>query len=218
MNTEAQRHIDKAASHIAKGEAFYRKAAEEIVAAQAADPTLGYREIGPLFDRSAKWVGDLVRWHTSGSTSSTPFASTGPRHQDRVATRKLLREGSLEEVEQMIAELPSERKQAIAAAAGHAYSQARRDHDEAARNRTPEEEEARQHARQDSTRSARQAVGTFTALGIVGHLEQATEELRELTADASLGPEAARRIERALEAFAQEFEFAKAMLGTGDES
>jgi hypothetical protein len=216
MNKEAVRHLDKAAGFIAKGEAFYRKAVEEIRAAQQADPTLTQRQIGKAMGRSDTWVGDILQWDDQGAPRS-PWAGSGPR-KAASHTRTVLREAPLEQVEQIIAALPKERQQAIAAAAGHEYLKARQEQDEAERHRTPAEVRERLEARESLTKPVRQAVGGFASLGIVGHLEQATEELRELNADASLTPQAANKIERALDAFTTEFTFARAMLGEGDGS
>src|SRR5262245_34996258 len=111
VNEAAEKHLVKAESYLAKGDGWYEKAADEIIAAQQADPALTQSEIGERFGRSRKWAGDLVAWRTSGKTSSSPYSGTGRPHQDRTATRKMLREAPLEQVEQMIEELPRERKQ-----------------------------------------------------------------------------------------------------------
>lgn len=136
---------------------------------------------------------------------------------DASKARKVLRDAPLEQVEQLVAGLPAERQQAIAAAAGHGYLKARQEQDEQERRRTPAERREREQARESLTRPIRQATGGFASLGIVGHLEQATEELRELNADASLTPQATRKIGRALDEFVTEFNFAKAMLGEGED-
>jgi hypothetical protein len=219
VNQEALRHIAKAATHLARGEGSYRKAADEMQAAKDAGAT--WPEIGDGLGRSASWCRRIVSWAKTPAndrSTSTPFGGEAERERlDSSATRKVLRDAPLEQIEQLMGDLAPERRQAIAAAAGHTYSQARQAVEEEKKNRTPEEEKARQQDREESTRAARQATSVFTALGIVGHLEQATEELRELMADASLGPEGARRIERALEAFVREFNFAMALIG-GDEA
>ena len=58
-------HIERARGYIAKGDGFYLKAADEIVAAQKDDPGLSTREIARRLDRSARWVEQLVRARTS---------------------------------------------------------------------------------------------------------------------------------------------------------
>jgi hypothetical protein len=105
MNASAKAHLAKAKEYVAKGEQFYRMAAEQIVAAQAEDSTLSNREIGEWFGRSHTWVQDIVRWHTSGS-ARTPFgedARPGMRERtDRSATKKVLRESSPEEIAELL--------------------------------------------------------------------------------------------------------------------
>jgi hypothetical protein len=90
MNRKASKHLDKAVEYVAKGDEFYAKAADEILAAQKADSTLSNREIGERFDHSEAWVRELVRWRTSSTTSRTPYSETGRPHQDLVATKKVL--------------------------------------------------------------------------------------------------------------------------------
>lgn len=216
MNPEAQQHIEKAVSLLGRGENFYRLAADEVVAALALDPTLGYREIGKRFDRSHTWVKNLVAWSTSGTTSPGPYSQTGRPHQDRVATRKVLREAPLEEIEQMLDALPEGRKEIIAAAAGHSYLEARKQAQEQEAEASIRKKAEKKDAKEKTTRKTRQATGAFASLGIIGHIEQATDELRELMADASLTPETAKGIARALETFTNEFAFAKQLLGGGE--
>lgn len=74
-------HLEKARGYIARGEEFYRRAAEEIVAAMAEDSTLSYRAVASHLDRSHAWVQDIVRWHTNGKSTRdnresapTPYA------------------------------------------------------------------------------------------------------------------------------------------------
>jgi hypothetical protein len=70
MNDVASKHLDKAEVYFAKGDSWYAKAADEIIAAQKADPRLSLREIGERFGKGHKWVGSIVTWRTSGSPES----------------------------------------------------------------------------------------------------------------------------------------------------
>lgn len=218
MNRAAERHIDKAAGYIEKGEGYYARAADEIVAAQAADTTVSNREIGERFGRSKDWVRQLVLWRTTGDSSRQPTPFSGQADAINLRkTRQMLREAPLEQVERMVAALPRARQVAIAAAAGDAYSKARQDHEDRERQRPEQERRAQDQAREQISRPVRQAAAGFTSLGIVGHLEQAAEELRELTADASLTPAVMREIERADAAWREAFDFARALAG-GDQA
>lgn len=74
-------HLAKAKDYIAKGEDYYRRAAEEIVAAQTADPTLGYRAIGETLGRSPSWCQRLVTHFTSvADPEHSPFG--GPEENE----------------------------------------------------------------------------------------------------------------------------------------
>lgn len=86
------RRLNAAKKYIAKGDEFYEKAADEIVAAQKEDPTLSYPEIGRRVGKSRTWVRTLVQWRTSGMTSPTPHAREENAHQDITSTRRVARE------------------------------------------------------------------------------------------------------------------------------
>lgn len=106
-------HLARARDYLARGEEFYARAADEIIAAREADPTLGYREIGKRLARSEYWARELVKWRTSAmDTSPTPFggeventarydrqARTALKDPDR--RRKALADLDTREVEQV---------------------------------------------------------------------------------------------------------------------
>lgn len=122
MNQAAERHLDKAATYLAKGEEWYRKAAAEIVAAQAADSTLSLTEIGKRFDRSKDWVSRIVRWSTTGSPEiDWSRGSHATVTEIRKGAEKLFREAPMEQIESIIEKLPIERQRQIGSAAGHAH-------------------------------------------------------------------------------------------------
>lgn len=214
MNTLAEKHLAKAQGYLAKGDGFYRKAAEEIVAAQEADHTLSNREIGERFDKSASWVRDIVRWSTTSQGVASPWA--GKEHADNRAvahTKRILRDAPLEQVEQVISELPRERQRAVAAAAGNEYLKARQDYDEEEKRLSIADRKERQATSEVLTQKVREASGGFASLGIAGHIDQATEELRELVADSSLTAETLRIVLAADAAWREELQVAAAMVG-----
>lgn len=108
-----QDHLARAKDYIAKGEGYYRKAAEEIVAAMEADPTLSQREIGRRLGRDQKWVARLVRWSTSADRdTSTPFHSpTLERARNKSEAKKALRDPDIRR--RVIAELPPAELEAV---------------------------------------------------------------------------------------------------------
>jgi hypothetical protein len=215
LNREARTHLDRGVDYAAKGEGFYRKAAEEIVAAQQADPKLTQREIGEHFGRRTGWVQDLVSWHTSGSALPTPWTGEQEERGGRnmIGARKLLRDAPMEQVEQILAELPAERQQQVAAAAGHAYHKARVEYAEEERNLTPSQRYEREAAGETLTEPVRQAAAGFAVLGIVGHLEQARDEIHELISDGSLTPRLVRQIGRVLDGIEAEMQVARGLVG-----
>lgn len=217
MNQSAERHLTKAEGYFAKGEAFYRKAAEEIVAAKEADYTLTNAQVGEWFGKSKTWVSNLVSWITSdppeGTLPDWKRGSHATEAEIQTGAKKLLAEAPLEQVEQIVASLPKERVRAIGAAAGNAYLGAKQKDAEDEANMTPAQRKAREASVAAVGRSARGMVAGFATLGIVGHIEQATEELAELNADSSVTPEMAEQIDRVLALFLVELEVAKGLAG-----
>lgn len=65
-------HLAKARDYLARGEEFYARAADEIIAAQKEDPQLGQREIAERLGRGVRWVNTLVQWRTSVSDPEHP--------------------------------------------------------------------------------------------------------------------------------------------------
>jgi hypothetical protein len=71
----AAQHLARAATYAAKGEEYYRKVAEEILAAKAADPALSNRAIAREIGRSHRWVNGILAW-AAGTDGSTPVPET----------------------------------------------------------------------------------------------------------------------------------------------
>lgn len=102
-------HLANAREYIAKGDDYYGKAADEILAAQAEDPTLGYREIGERIGRSHQWCRRLVQSRTSVTRADDePLVvdwQSGSNKRDEVAA-KVLKDP--EQRKQVIASMPAE--------------------------------------------------------------------------------------------------------------
>ena len=77
MNRNAERHLVAAQKLLAKGDDYYGRAADEIVAAREADPGLTTREIGAWFGHKESWVRQIVAWRKGGAAASAPFARPG---------------------------------------------------------------------------------------------------------------------------------------------
>jgi hypothetical protein len=121
MNTAAQKHLARALSYIEKGEAFYMKAAEEIMAARTEGAT--WNECGDELGRSFQWCKDIVAWAKTPANrrKSTPYARSGDPGVLKRNVKLGLKEMPAEVIEQVISELPPERQSQIAAAAGSAH-------------------------------------------------------------------------------------------------
>lgn len=213
MTNDAEKHLKAAAKLLAKGDGFYAQAADEIIAAQKADPTLGNREIGRRFDKSHEWVRKLVAWRTSDTSSlPTPYAGEAEAINVR-KTKQMLREAPLEQVEQMIAELPQDRQTAIAASLGDGYAKARVAENERVRNLTPAQQKEIEAAKGAITAPIDRALGPMTTLRVVNYIDQATDGVKELIEKDALTKEAYTEIHEALTRFNTELNVALAMAG-----
>ena len=102
-------HLQKAREYVARGDEFYAKAADEIIAAMAADSTLSYRQIAETVGRSATWCKTIVSWRTNGQRADeTPFS--GSEYASRQAeshAKRVLREATPEQLEDIVSSLPN---------------------------------------------------------------------------------------------------------------
>ena len=216
---EVERHLAKAQSYLAKGEAWYRKAGEEIELAREAGAT--WPQIGDRLDRSKSWCQRVSEWAKSpanGGSPDTPIdwkrGSHGTTAEIQAGARKLLAEAPMEQVERIIETLPKERKQAVAAAAGHQYSKLREEMEERERNLTPAQHKEREAAGATIDTHVGRVMAPFSSLSIANHLEQATDLLKEMVEGHAVSPEVMTAIDTALAAFLDEYKVAQAMVGT----
>ena len=114
MNRSAKQHLDKAKDYVAKGEEFYRKAAEEIIAAREADPTLTQREIGKAMGRSDHWISQILRSFPDGKA---PFGGAAILERDnRTRTKRILHEAPPEQIAELVADLDVDKRMEISRA------------------------------------------------------------------------------------------------------
>jgi hypothetical protein len=74
-------HLARGKHYLAKGDEFYRKAADEFIAAMDIDPDLTEREIGRRMDIAHTTVSQLVEWRRSGADRTTsPFGGEQERN------------------------------------------------------------------------------------------------------------------------------------------
>jgi hypothetical protein len=212
MNRTAERHITKAKGYLAKGDEFYGRAADEMIAAREADPTVGYPELAAEFGRGKDWARTLVQWRTSGEYTRPPFSEPKGAVANRHA-KAVLKDAPLEQLETIIDQLPKERQQAIAAAAKDSWMGARQERDDQINRLTPAEEVERYEAGRRADQLGRRIGGTLGTIELVLVLEQAADLIRDMTAAEELTPEIMQRIEEAHTAFVTELEFAKALAG-----
>jgi DNA-binding transcriptional MerR regulator len=211
MNRTAERHVTKAKGYLAKGDEFYGKAADEMIAAQKADPTLSYKALAAEFDHGAEWARRLVAWRTNASYTmpfSEPKGGVATRH-----AKAVLKDAPLEQIETILDQLPRERRQAIGAAAKEAWMSTRQERDERIARRTPEERREVEQAQATVDASMRRVTGGLSASMVVSDLDGATDELKEMAERGELTPDVMRLIDEAHDRFVKELEFAKALIG-----
>lgn len=123
MNEAAKQHLDNAIAYALRGDEYYAKCADEIIAAQEADPTIGLEQIAQRFGRSRRWVRALVTSRTNWQPDAGPFAvdwergSHATTAEIEAGAQKLLASKPLELVERMVEELPAKQAAAVATAA-----------------------------------------------------------------------------------------------------
>lgn len=118
MSRDSVDHLERAKVYIGKGEEYYRRAAEEILAAMNEDPTLSYREVAAAIGRDKSWVHKIVQWSTSvvDDNCPTPFSeAAGKPNRDESGAKKMIRERP-EFVAEAIAKADPETQRKIAAA------------------------------------------------------------------------------------------------------
>lgn len=216
MTNEAQKHLDKAVKLIAKGDGFYSQAADEIIAAQKADPTLSNREIGEKFSRSKEWVRALVTWRTTGEPDGPMNwrrGSHATKKEIDKGVEKFLADAPMELVERLIDDLPEDRKLIVAAAAGSGYHKERLKENERVKNLTPAQRKEIEAAKAAITAPMDKALGEITLLRVVNHIEQATDGIVELIEARALNPAAVDAIRTALIRLNTELDVAFAMAG-----
>jgi len=153
MNQQAEKHLVKAETYLAKGDDFYRKAAEEIEAAMAADPTLSDTAVGERLGRSRNWVRNVRHNLTAGGQVEWDRGSHGTKAEIEKGVEKALADPK--RVEQIVRDNPAVVSKALAEDDDFAFDamtdpQARLNagaaghkHQEAARAQVRSEEKAR---------------------------------------------------------------------------
>lgn len=109
-----ERHLARAKAHIAKGDEYYAKAADDIMAAQKADPQLSNRAIAQRVGKSESWVSALVRSRTNHQRAGdAPFEvdwESGSNKRDEVASKVMQ---DPEQRKHVLASLPTEVKREL---------------------------------------------------------------------------------------------------------
>jgi hypothetical protein len=117
VNDQARKHLGRAQGFLARGTEFYEKAADEIIAAKAADADLKNREIGEHLGYGKDWARKIIAWREDAEAPRTPFIEPGRETPDVRGARRVLAQAPVEQVEQIIEDLPAERVAQIASAA-----------------------------------------------------------------------------------------------------
>jgi hypothetical protein len=209
------RHGARARDYLGKGDAYYGKAADEIIAWQREDPTLGYGRIASVVGRSEAWCRTLVKWRTNPSSSAiTPYGGKDVAvQQDTAKTKRVLRTATADQLKQVMGDLPSEQVEAIQAVAHDvAWEQADAAHAEQSEltsTGAAKQREARQ-------RGARHRL---TVLDVKIAADQGRARLRrmiELLAEVELTSDERHEVSWRVDEMTQALEIVKAALGSGN--
>lgn len=152
-----------------------------------------------------------------GWTRSASVALQPPARQrlDTSRARTALRDAPMEQIEQIISELPKERQELIRAAAGSEHARARRQMREQEGRTSRGEREARRGEIRDMTE---RMLSGFSVASIINHLEQATEDLGHMVEARALTRDQFDQVNEATLKWLRELEVAGALLGLEVES
>lgn len=120
MNAAASKHLDLAKTYLAKGDEWYAKAADEIVAAKEADFSLTNQQIAERFGKHESTIRRIVAWRTSSAPAPTPDWERGSHAttaEIEAGTQRFLATAPMELVERLIDDLSPEQAAALATAA-----------------------------------------------------------------------------------------------------
>jgi Family of unknown function (DUF6192) len=230
MNQEVARHLDRAEKYLARGDEFYGKAADEMIAAKAADPALSNRAMGERFGKSARWVGALIGWRERGEPDAPIDWGRGSHATSAEIDEgvvKMLRDGPMERVEQIVSSLPANRVAKVAHAAlgrpGVAREMAK-DPDAAAAvvrasAHVGEEQahrEDRRHREHSQTRPTMDLL--VKVLGNLMVAKRATKSAYEAARELSLTDEQREAVHEALDEEATIIDWFRSYLDSGDQS
>jgi len=207
--TENQ-HVTKARDYLAKGDGYYAKAADEIIAARR--DGLTFRAIADRVGRSHRACEQLVKWRESG-LGPTPFAEPHRENREVRRARDMLRRSTPEQIHDVLRDLPPDQVGIIATTAqdvGWEQSDAAQAADSTL---TPAGVAKRREAAQRSNRRR------LTVLDVTIAADRSRAGLRrmiELLAEVELSADERRDIGWRVEEMAQALEIVKAALGSGN--
>jgi len=214
----AKSYLTIAESKDARREA-YKRAAEEIVAHQAETGetwSLIARNIG----RDKSYISKLIRWYQEDAPG-TPF-----RQQDNGTkishARWVLENAELEVIEQLFLGLSQDRRETIAKELWanvfkeleYAGELERRSPRQLEKILPAKEWKRREEVGERLAEPLIRSAAILTGLTSVTYqLAEATETLRQVIKDGGLTPKAIEQIQKGLDKFQQEFDFAKQLIG-----
>ena len=165
----------------------------------------------------SRWLAAYEEGLTQVGKASRLTPESVQDASDRRVAKRVLEHAPMEMVERIIEKLPKERRQKVAAAAGHRHAQVREAFEEKERNLTPVQRKEREANASTIDDFAARLTAPFVGASIVLHIEQATDELQEINEHNQMTPELEQAITAALIKLNQEFQVASAMAGSWSE-
>jgi len=207
MNKSAERHLAFAKDYLAQGDQYYRQAKAEIDAAHAEGASV--QEIAKGLGRSDQWVRDTLYWDGKGTLYGKDTEARGVR-----MTKQVLREAPLEQIEQMISDLPKDRQAAIGAAAKDKYMTARHEYNETEKHMTPAQHKEREAAIATTGQQVGRMMIGFNMLGVCSDIGHAVEILKEINKEQiEIPTDQWRELDHILSEFVTELNVARMVAG-----
>jgi hypothetical protein len=210
MNKVAEKHLTKAKLYLAQGDELYRKAKGEIDAAIAAGAS--QREVSRYLLKSQSWVRDVIAWDGTG----TLYGHDTEARQNRQA-RQVMREAPMEQVEQIIDDLPPERQAQIVGSIAKKPGMEKKIVDAMIRHEPSLPPHERERIAAETKQQVGKLVQPFTIAEIVNLILEARDVLHEMIDKGAIDAAADEQISQAINELTAELEMGRLLMGKEEE-
>jgi hypothetical protein len=213
LDVTENRHVAKARDYLGKGDGYYERAADEMIAAQ--DDGMSTRQLAAALGRSQQWIATVIKWGRDHSSSQpTPFGTAGKdASRRRSEVKRAMREATPEQLHEIVAELPGETVAQLQTVA-HDVAWEQADAESADRSTLTPAGVGKQ--RETHQRSARHRLTVLDVKVAADRSRAGLREMIELLAEVELSADEQHEVGWRVDELAQALEIVKAALGSGN--